>query len=392
MGGGYTFTMEVLSALERAKLPEGWCLTLLCVDGEPVPPQLKRWNKRTKDLTNNRRSLRRRFLTKFGKNKADSSSSGRLTFSGQPLNEIVDAVVFTFPGYFEYPDVPQVSVVWDLSHRNVSFFPEISHSGQREVREKHFAMLTKHADKIITGTERGVWELSHYYGFDPENIWKIPHPTPSLLPPDLQEAQTEVAPRAGLAFYPAQLWAHKNHITLLKAWRKLADTTKNPPKLVFVGKDYGNESWVREKTIQLGVEHLIDFRGFIPRGELLSLYKTAGVLVYPSTFGPENLPPLEAMSLGCPVVLANYPGAKEQCGDAALYVDPLDSDAWAEAVKAVLGDSELSSRLRVLGQKRAQSFTSDDFVSSLLLKLQDFAALRALWRMTHDCSGWESGS
>ncbi len=381
--------MEVLSALERAKLPEGWRLTLLCTDDQPVPKQFENWDRRTKDLPNNGQSFRRRFTTKFGKNKTDSSSSGRLTFSGQPLKETVDVVVFTFPGYFERPDVPQVSVVWDLSHRNVSFFPEISHSGQREVREKHFAMLTQHADKIITGTERGAWEISHYYGFDPANIWKIPHPTPSLPPPDLQEAQTEMAPRAGLAFYPAQFWAHKNHTTLLKAWRKLADTTKDPPKLVFVGKDYGNESWVRKKTLELGVEHLVEFRGFIPRSELLSLYKSAGVLVYPSIFGPENLPPLEAMSFGCPVVLSNYPGAQEQCGDAAFYVDPLDSDAWAEAVKAVLGDSELNSRLRVLGQKRAQSFTSDDFANSLLCKLKEFAVLRGLWQLTESRSAQE---
>lgn len=391
MGGGYTFTMEVVSALKRAKLPEGWRITLLCMDEQPVPKQFESWVRRTKDLPNDGPSPRRRFLTKLRGKKDALDLQRQLTFSGRPLKEIVDVVVFPFPGYFEYPSVPQVSVVWDLSHRNVSFFPEISHDGQREVREKHFAMLTKHVDKIITGTERGAWEISHYYGFDPANIWRIPHPTPSL-PPDIQKIGPEASPRAALAFYPAQFWAHKNHITLIKAWKKLADTTKNPPKLVFVGKDYGNESWVREKTIQLGVGHLIDFRGFIPRGELLSLYKTAGVLVYPSTFGPENLPPLEAMSLGCPVVLANYPGAREQCGDAALYVDPLDSDAWAEAVKAVLGDAELSSRLRVLGQKRAQFFSSDDFASSLLLKLKDFAAHRALWRMTQDCSGREGTS
>jgi glycosyltransferase involved in cell wall biosynthesis len=383
MGGGYTFTMEVLSALERAKLPDGWRLTLLCMDDQPVPKQLEKWNRRTKDVPKNLQRLWRRFLAKFGKNKADSSSSGAPTFSGQPLNEIVDAVVFTFPGYFECPDVPQVSVVWDLSHRNVSFLPEISHRGQREVREKHFAMLTKHADKLITGTERGAWEISHYYGFDPANIWRIPHPTP-FSPANVQEVKPETAPRAAQAIYPAQFWAHKNHITLLKAWRQLADTMDTPPKLVLVGKDYGNEAWVRKKTVQLGVEHLIDFRGFIPRGELLSLYKSAGVLVYPSIFGPENLPPLEAMSLGCPVILANYPGAKEQCGDAALYVEPLDSYAWAEAVRTVLGDRELTSRLRALGQKRAQSFTADDFANSLLLKLKEFADLRALWRLTED--------
>ena len=46
-----------------------------------------------------------------------------------------------------------------------------------------------------------------------------------------------------------------------------------------------------------------------------------------SLFGPENLPPLEAMALGCPVVAADVPGAREQLGDAALRVPPIDAAA-----------------------------------------------------------------
>jgi glycosyltransferase involved in cell wall biosynthesis len=45
-----------------------------------------------------------------------------------------------------------------------------------------------------------------------------------------------------------------------------------------------------------------------------------GRLRYPSFFGAENLPPLEAFALGCPVIAADMPGAREQLGDAAILV------------------------------------------------------------------------
>jgi len=380
-GGGYTFSTEVLSALERAELPKGWQLTLLCVGDEPVPAHLKKWNLFRKDSY----PLWQRICQRAGlvsrKSTDAGGRAGRLTFSGQALHRIVDVVVFTFPGYFEQCSVPQVSVIWDLSHRNVSLFPEISHAGQRETREKHFTLLTKNVDRIITGTERGIWEISHYYGYDPSNIWRIQHPTPSLGPL-LREVKNDPARHRKTALYPAQFWAHKNHITLIKAWEKLAHTMKEPPRLVLVGKDYGNEAWARKKARECGIENLVEFRGFIPREELVALYKLADVLVYPSVFGPENLPPLEAMSMGCPVIVSNYPGAREQCGDAALYVEPLDSNGWAEAVKTVLTDQGLSSRLVELGKCRASSFTSDDFADSLLVKLKELCAVRGLWQTT----------
>jgi len=376
IGGGYTFVTEVLKAVQRSVLPEGWKTVLIRLDDGALPQGLQFPEQISRDRCDSSSFIKKLFRSKTHPLRSRTDRPVP-SFQGRPLDAFVDILFFPFPGYLLGARVPQVSIVWDLSHRSVPFFPEISHEGQREAREHHFSQLMRCADKIIVGTERGALEAQIYYGIDPSHVWKIPHPTPRI---GALEIGADDEPRHNFALYPAQFWAHKNHITLVDAWSKLSKVSANPPKLVLVGKDYGNESWVREKVAQSSLEHLVEFRGFVPKAELLNLYKKASILVYPSIFGPENLPPLEAMALGCPVAIADYPGAREQCGEAAVYIDPLNAVAWAEGVGAVTTDPHLSSRLRLAGYKRAKSFTADDFAKELISKLVEFSELRRLWR------------
>jgi glycosyltransferase involved in cell wall biosynthesis len=100
--------------------------------------------------------------------------------------------------------------------------------------------------------------------------------------------------------------------------------------------------------------------------------------VYPSRFGPENLPPLEAFALGCPVVAAELPGVRDQLGHAAIVVDPDDPAAFADAVQRV-GDPGERERMISAGRERARSWTADDYVRGVIDFLDDFETERRLW-------------
>ncbi len=65
--------------------------------------------------------------------------------------------------------------------------------------------------------------------------------------------------------------------------------------------------------------------GFISDQELRALYEHALALVFPSLYEGFGLPPLEAMTCGCPVVISNQPALLEVCGDAALHCDANDT-------------------------------------------------------------------
>ncbi|HEY6881435.1 MAG TPA: glycosyltransferase, partial [Polyangiales bacterium] len=136
---------------------------------------------------------------------------------------------------------------------------------------------------------------------------------------------------------------------------------------------------VEQWAMKLGLSHQVRFLGFIPREQVLKLYAESTAMVYPSTFGPENLPPLEAFAIGCPVAAARIPGAAEQLGDAALLFDPHDHEAMADAIYAVIHDTELRRKLVERGRARATRWSTEHFADGLLAWFDRFAVVRELW-------------
>ena len=97
--------------------------------------------------------------------------------------------------------------------------------------------------------------------------------------------------------------------------------------------------------------------GRVSDAELLTLYGNARALIYPSFYEGLGLPPLEAMSAGCPVICSRSTALPEACGDAALYCDPADPADLAERIAELLGDDALAAELERKGRAQAASFS-----------------------------------
>lgn len=97
--------------------------------------------------------------------------------------------------------------------------------------------------------------------------------------------------------------------------------------------------------------------GRVSDGELRALYEAALCIAFPSRTEGFGLPPLEAMLLGCPAVIAPCGALPEVCGEAALSADPDDVDAWVKHLRALADDPALRARYSALGVKQAQRFT-----------------------------------
>ena len=100
----------------------------------------------------------------------------------------------------------------------------------------------------------------------------------------------------------------------------------------------------------------VQLLGHVRDEELPALYRLASALVYPSLYEGFGLPPLEAMACGCVVVVANTSAIPEVCGDAGLYVDPLDAEALAAAMVKIVEDTALRATLREQGLRRARLY------------------------------------
>jgi glycosyltransferase involved in cell wall biosynthesis len=276
--------------------------------------------------------------------------------------------------------LPAVTTVWDLGHRVHPYFPELAANGEWERREGMYRRLPQ-AARVITSTESCKEQIVRFYQVAPDCVVVIPFPTPGFALDDAGKNGKPVACRfaqtlpPGFLFYPAQFWPHKNHVGLLHALRLLKEQTGSCPPLALCGADKGNLAHVRSTAVQLGLADDVHCLGFVSRAELVWLYRHALALVFVTFLGPDNLPPLEAFALGCPVVASNVEGAREQLGDAALIVDPASASDIARGIEHVWRDPAARQALIGKGRRRAGQFTGRDYVRAVFGLLDELEPL-----------------
>jgi len=395
-GGGHTFVFDLLVALGRLRQQCQHELTLCHYQGGaalarsfPEFPNLNLEAERPSVLTQEERlreqhpPWRRRI----------SNVVDRMFSSAPPTAPWQDRIYRREGVQFVIPmgpllegitvDIPFAMMVWDLQHRISPWFPEVSSGPEWRRREHGYAELLRRASIIYVGTGQGRDEIVSYYQVPAERIKVLPFATPTFA----REAATEprkpdLVSRLGIPadyiFYPAQFWPHKNHVLALEACKIVRDRTGWDLGVVFTGADKGNLSYVGDYARRLGLEKSARFLGFVDRANLVELYRGAFCLAFPTLFGPDNLPPLEAFGLGCPVVASDVPGAREQLGDAAILFPPTNEYALADAILS-LRDAAARQRLVEAGRKVATSSSWEDYAKGIIESLDDFAALRRTW-------------
>jgi glycosyltransferase involved in cell wall biosynthesis len=384
-GGGFTFVDEILKALVEFGEESGHTFILFCDKAQEMNISAKHIHYIPIQLPG-----------KTTKQKVVEYIKGKIynLLYHQPIvtseidkfviNSGVEMMVYLMPTLHHTVDIPYITTVWDLQHRLQPFFPEVSSSGEWKSREILYATNLRRASMVIVGTEAGKAEVERFYQVPAERIKKIPHPTPqfargAFIDHDGAQVLSKYNIPEGYLFYPAQFWPHKNHAGLLSAVRVLRDKYDLVLPVVFVGADYGNLPYIKRLTADLGLSDQVHFLGFVDREEIISLYRNAFALVYVTFFGPENLPPLEAFALGCPVIASHVSGSDEQLGDAALLVDPKDEHQIASAIKSLHDDDNLRLALIQRGREKASQFTAKDFAESLFSIFDDFTRIRRCW-------------
>ena len=99
--------------------------------------------------------------------------------------------------------------------------------------------------------------------------------------------------------------------------------------------------------------------GFVEDQWLPAIYANAFSFIYPSLHEGFGLPPLEAMSCGTPVLLSNASSLPEVGGDAALYFDPLSTEAIEESIEKIIFDIDLQKTMSEKSLIQSKQFSWD---------------------------------
>lgn len=153
----------------------------------------------------------------------------------------------------------------------------------------------------------------------------------------------------------------KNFIRFIQAFDYLAPDYPDI-HLVIVG----NKGWNFDDILKEANRERIHLIGYIDAEELVALYNLAKVFVFPSLYEGFGIPPLEAMSCGCPVVTSNISSLPEVVGDAALLIDPYSTEEIAGAIGTLLANHDLHQDLVRKGLRRATEFSWESSAHKLL--------------------------
>ena len=274
-----------------------------------------------------------------------------------------------------------VTTLFDLCHRDSPEFPEVREFGEFQVREQYFQTHLSGAVIVLADSVELAAAASRRYGLDADRLLAMPFAPASFLEARTSDDKASVLRKHGLAegylFYPAQFWAHKNHIRILEALVLLAGRGQRP-EVVFCGGDKGNLRHLERFVDQNDLRGQVRILGFVPAQEMRGLYEACAAVLMPTYFGPTNLPPLEAWAMGKPLIYSTR--CADHAGDAALCVDPDNAEDLARAIQRA-SDPEVAADLARRGHRRLEQLQQQrsEAEAELLRRLRQFEARRKCW-------------
>ncbi len=258
-----------------------------------------------------------------------------------------------------YSPIPAVITVHDLAFLHWPHFltkDSAAYYGQID-------RAVRRAQHIIVPSESTKQDLIGILGTPDKKVSVIYEAAnPNFRPLPIESTRQAVTAKfkipASYILFVSTIEPRKNVNGLLQAFRHLLDKYNiEETGLVLAG----SQGWLYEETLELAkkldLEQKTFFLGRVADEDLHQLYVGARCHVHPAHYEGFGLPPLEAMACGTPTIVSNISSLPEVVSDAALLVDPENSEEIAVAMHRLLTEPALHAELSEKGIKRAACFS-----------------------------------
>ena len=218
-----------------------------------------------------------------------------------------------------------------------------------------FAAQARHAARraaaIIAVSEFTKHQVVALLGVDAAKVRVVHHGIRALpSPPGIE--------RENLMLNVGAIQTRKNIARLIEAFETVAPDWK----LVLAGSSGFGGPAIHARIAASPARDRIFLPGYVSPQDLAKLYHRAAIFAFPSLDEGFGMPVLEAMAAGTPVLTSNGSALPEVAGDAALLVDPLDTESLGVALRRLTIDRDLRAELARLGEARVKLFTWEEAV------------------------------
>ena len=253
---------------------------------------------------------------------------------------------------------PCVLVIHDVGFLR---YPETADTLFRLYVRNLLRFTTRTARLVVTGSLFSRSEIHACLGVPEAKIRVVPYGVArgfldASAAADVQEVRARYGLSRPFILHVGTLEPRKNILTLLAAFAQFRQRTPGYQLALCGPKGWYYESLFRGSE-KLGLGADVVFTGTVTEPDLVTLYRAAEFLAFPSLYEGFGLPLVEAMASGCPLVASNAGPVPEVVGAAAILVDPLDVSGFATAMRELAASPTRRGELAEKGRVRARSFS-----------------------------------
>jgi len=241
--------------------------------------------------------------------------------------------------------VHTVVTVYDMIHE---LFPDAFSKQDKTSAQKCIA--TQRADHVICISESTRKDLLELFDLPEDKVSVVYLGFDNLIPEISETHKTKP-----YLLYVGQRGGYKNFDGFLRAYASSLWLRDNFDVLCFGGGSFSSAEKKLFADLILSENAITQING--SDSKLADCYRGAALFVYPSLYEGFGIPPLEAMSLGCPVVCSNNSSIPEVVGEAGEYFDPNDIDSMRTAMERVLNSLARRAELIDFGVTRRAQFS-----------------------------------
>lgn len=221
--------------------------------------------------------------------------------------------------------------------------------------------LMERASTILTPSHATAHRIQETWGISPQKIQPVHHGiepefSARMLASDHGVRSQLKLPKRFVLFVGTHE-PRKNLLATIRAIKQYREQTRDNLHFVMVGNWGWKSHTLRRRLWQKDVRSWVHHLGYISQEQLPAVYRSAQATIFPSIYEGFGMPVLESIACGTPVITSHTSSMPEVGGDAAIYVDPYNIQDIRDALKGLLGSTQLQQHLKEKSVEQAKKFS-----------------------------------